>query len=392
MGDYWLIPGYNASSPLPPAARYARLSGSAAAAAAAARAAGATSNATTWRADGSYALPTDALGVPALLARAPGGLAAGTHFRDQLHASQQAQAACVRTEAEHYRRGEGSCLADPGGAGCTMVSLVWMGGDLWPGATKGSLEWSGRPKALHYTERRAYAPLLLSLTAAPASVAPPAAAPFAAYLSAQPPAGGAGVASGRLQLTCWAWAGGVLGTSTLPFAVPAWEGVAAQGGSARIANSTLGAVLASCGCADAAACLLAGEAWDVGGDAPTLLAAATLFPTPLRDVTTMRDPGLRIADVAPLPGTPGGFAVTLTAQRLPAAGVWIESLLCCGRWSDNDFVMIQSPLTLTYAPAADTRGWAHAPPPGAEANVTAGQFAASLAVWSLLDQAGYGTQ
>jgi hypothetical protein len=150
--------------------------------------------------------------------------------------------------------------------------------------------------------------------------------------------------------------------------------------------------LASCGCAGADAattCLLAAEAWDDGGAQPALLAAADFYPAPLRSITTMRDPGLAVADVQPTPGVPGGFAVTLTAQHLPAAGVWVESLLCCGRWSDNDFVMLDSPHTLTYAPGADARGWAHTPPPGAETEVTAGQFAASLAVWSLLDMAGY---
>ena len=394
VGNNWLIPGYNASSPLSPTARYDRLTGAALAAATAARQAGQTSTAFSRRADGSYALPTDAAGVPAMLALAPGGVAAGAAFRDQLHASQLAQAQCVKTEAEHYRRSEGGCVDDPLGAGCAMVSLVWMAADLWPGATKGSVEWGGRPKALHYAEKRTYAPFLLSMTARPASVLPPDEAPFAVFLSAQPPAGGAGVAKGRLELQCWSWAAGAIGTATVPFTVAAWQGYAAQGGSAQIHNaSSLAAALASCGCAGASAatdCVLAAEAFDDGGAQPALLAKSWFYPAPLRAVTSMRDPGLAVSDVSPTPGVPGGFSVTLTAARLPAAAVWLESLLCCGRFSDNDFLMTVSPTTVLYSPGADARGWAHAPPPGSERNVTAGQFAASLSVSSLLDLAGYG--
>ena len=139
-----------------------------------------------------------------------------------------------------------------------------------------------------------------------------------------------------------------------------------------------------------AACVVVGEAYDVSGAAPVRLAQNWFHPAPLRDVTTMRDPGLAIAAVEPVPGAPGAFVVTLTAARLPAAGVWLESLLCCGRFSDNDFFMTQSPLNVTYTPGADARGWVHAPPPGAETRVTAGQFAASLTITSLLDMAGYG--
>jgi hypothetical protein len=104
----------------------------------------------------------------------------------------------------------------------------------------------------------------------------------------------------------------------------------------------------------------------------------------------MRDPRLRVTDVAPVPGAPGAFDVALAADALPAAGVWLESTLCCGRFSDNNFLLTRPTATLRWFPGADARGWAHAPAPGAETNVTAGQFAASLSVWSLYDvAAGY---
>ena len=103
----------------------------------------------------------------------------------------------------------------------------------------------------------------------------------------------------------------------------------------------------------------------------------------------MVDPGLAINDVVAR-GDGSGFNVTITAARLPAAVVWLESLLCCGYFSDNGFLMVTSPLTLTYTSLPDARGWAHTPPAGSERDVSAGQFAASLSIWSLWDTALYG--
>ena len=78
----------------------------------------------------------------------------GTVFRDTLLLTQLSQAQCVKTEAEKYRRLQSDCGGQAGGVvdsggGCTAVLLYWMSADLWPGATKGSIEWSGRWKALH---------------------------------------------------------------------------------------------------------------------------------------------------------------------------------------------------------------------------------------------------
>lgn len=82
------------------------------------------------------------------------------------------------------------------------------------------------------------------------------------------------------------------------------------------------------------------------------------------------------------------FDVTLEAAVLPVASVWLETLLCCGRWSANAMLLAHSPATLTYYYVPDTRTQLlrESPPPQ---NITAGQLAASLSVFSLWDTAGY---
>ena len=154
--------------------------------------------------------------------------------------------------------------------------------------------------------------------------------------------------------------------------------------------------LSACGCTaplSAAHCVLDVAAFNGTASTGAIpLGATWLFPAPLRNVTTMVDPELAITEVVEIPGEPGAFDVTLTAARLPVAVVWIESLLCCGHFSDNAFLLTENVRTLRYTPSPDSRGWAHTPAPGTELNVTAGQFAASLSVWSLYDTAGYASE
>lgn len=82
------------------------------------------------------------------------------------------------------------------------------------------------------------------------------------------------------------------------------------------------------------------------------------------------------------------FNVTIEATALPVPAVWLETLLCCGRWSANGALLARSPAVITYFYVPDTR----AAPWGDNANssnITAGQLAASLSVFSLWDTAGY---
>jgi hypothetical protein len=394
IGMNWLIPGYNGSTTLPPGSRDSRLRGSALNLASAARSANQTSKDYLRRADGTFSLPTDALGIMPMMSSYGGlGPERGTIFRDTLFMTQVSHAACLKTEAESYRRGQSSCEKD--GEGCTSTILYWMANELWPAATKSSIEWSGRWKATHYEAARGFlAPILVSPWSVPLNDTMPASiAPFGITLAAHPPASLLGaVPDGLLRITCWSWTKGKVGDYNHSISVKSWptawgsdRSTSSAGGSVDIFNSTLATALSLCGCDDPVDCILSVAVFNSSSaDPQTLLAENSLNPVPLNAVHTMRNPQLEITNVEAA-SKQGSFLITITAAVLPVQNVWIESLLCCGHFSSNNFLMLLSPMTLLYTPGADTRGWKWAPPQGTELNVTAGQFAASLSIWSLFD-------
>lgn len=73
-------------------------------------------------------------------------------FDSLLYASQLLQAEAIRYGVEHFRRYRGRC----------MGTVVWQLNDIWPVASWASIDYYGRWKALHYAERRMFAPVLLS--------------------------------------------------------------------------------------------------------------------------------------------------------------------------------------------------------------------------------------
>ena len=75
-----------------------------------------------------------------------------TSFETLLYASQLLQAEAIRYGIEHFRRNRGRC----------MGTVVWQLNDCWPVASWSSIDYCGRWKALHYAEKRAFAPVLLS--------------------------------------------------------------------------------------------------------------------------------------------------------------------------------------------------------------------------------------
>ena len=70
-----------------------------------------------------------------------------------LYASQLLQADAIRCGVEHWRRHRGQC----------MGAVIWQLNDCWPVASWASIDYFGRWKALHYTARRFFAPVLLSV-------------------------------------------------------------------------------------------------------------------------------------------------------------------------------------------------------------------------------------
>lgn len=73
-------------------------------------------------------------------------------FSTVLYASQLLQAEAVRYGVEHFRRNRGRC----------MGAVIWQLNDCWPVASWSSIDYFGRWKALHYYEKRFFAPLMLS--------------------------------------------------------------------------------------------------------------------------------------------------------------------------------------------------------------------------------------
>ncbi len=75
-----------------------------------------------------------------------------TSFEMLLYASQLLQADAIRYGIEHFRRQRGRC----------MGTVVWQLNDIWPVASWAGIDYYGRWKALHYAEKRAFAPVMIS--------------------------------------------------------------------------------------------------------------------------------------------------------------------------------------------------------------------------------------
>ena len=73
-------------------------------------------------------------------------------FDHLLYASQLLQADAIRYGVEHFRRYRGRC----------MGTVVWQLNDIWPAASWASIDYYGRRKALHYAEKRMFAPVMIS--------------------------------------------------------------------------------------------------------------------------------------------------------------------------------------------------------------------------------------
>lgn len=73
-------------------------------------------------------------------------------FDRLLYASQLLQADAIRYGVEHFRRFRRRC----------MGTVVWQLNDIWPVASWSGIDYFGRWKALHYAERRMFAPVMIS--------------------------------------------------------------------------------------------------------------------------------------------------------------------------------------------------------------------------------------
>ncbi len=75
-----------------------------------------------------------------------------TKFDTLIYASQLLQADAIRYGTEHFRQYRGRC----------MGAVYWQLNDCWPVASWSSIDYCGRLKALHYSARRFFAPIMIS--------------------------------------------------------------------------------------------------------------------------------------------------------------------------------------------------------------------------------------
>ena len=73
-------------------------------------------------------------------------------FKSLVYTAQLLQADAIRYGVEHFRRFRGRC----------MGAIYWQLNDCWPVASWASVDYYGRWKALMYSSKRFYAPVLLS--------------------------------------------------------------------------------------------------------------------------------------------------------------------------------------------------------------------------------------
>ena len=71
-----------------------------------------------------------------------------------VYASQLLQAQAMQYGVEHWRRNRNDCRC--------MGAVVWQLNDCWPVVSWSSIDYFGRWKALHYYEKRFFAPVLIS--------------------------------------------------------------------------------------------------------------------------------------------------------------------------------------------------------------------------------------
>ena len=73
-------------------------------------------------------------------------------FEDYIYLSQICQQECIRDATEHWRRYKGQCNG----------SLFWQYNDCWPVCSWASIDYYGNFKALQYTSRHFFAPVMVS--------------------------------------------------------------------------------------------------------------------------------------------------------------------------------------------------------------------------------------
>ncbi len=247
-------------------------------------------------------------------------------FDSMVWLSQIQQAEGILAGVEHWRRDWPNSTA----------SLVWQFNDPWPVTSWSMIDWYGRPKALYYALKRAYAPVALS------GLADPKGGAVELWVATDRPA----AKSARVDWTLTRLDGARVQEGTASVAIPAGTG------KVRVLAKNLKAILQKEGAANLlfwATLRTPGEPSSAGRvqgepDSSTLLAFARTKELDLLD------PGLK-ATVVP---RGKGYRVTLTSAR-PALWTWLELKGMDAELSD-DFVHVRAgaPATIDVVPSIKT--------------------------------------
>lgn len=272
------------------------------------------------------------------------GTSAAESYANFLLLSQISHAMCIKTEAEHYRRGRSSATGP-----MTMGTMYWQANDVWQGASWSSIEYGGRWKVLHYYATQFYAPVLVSAYSLTGT-------DFVLMLvndNLVP-------LTGSVKLSMWSWAG------TAPLAE--WqEPLDAPANDAYVVlNGTMAQLLADGRCPSPTECVLSYAAFDSAG---TLLNANVMYLSSFSMVTTFVDPQLVVSEVSAVQGSRTDFVITVHGVAL-APFVWLETPIA-GRFSTNGGLFVPSTLTVVFYAVAE--------------DVSAVELQASLSVRSLWD-------
>ena len=227
------------------------------------------------------------------------------YFEDFIFLTQAAQALCMRTETEHYRRGRTS----PAG---TMGVLYWQANGIWQAPDWSSVEYGGRWKILHYAMRDAFAPVIASIAETTPSVV-------------QVTVNNDGVAATNVTVVTAAfkWADGTVATQA------AFTGTVDGHSSRVVFDKNVSSILADAGGLSREDVFL----YTIATADDKVLPNNWWFLSNLANVT-LANPQLSLAvdDVSW-----NSASVDISAVA-PAAYVWLESTVD-GVWSENGFVL-----------------------------------------------------
>ncbi|KAK2826701.1 hypothetical protein Q5P01_020915 [Channa striata] len=244
-------------------------------------------------------------------------------FKDTLYITQVAQAQCVKTQTEFYRRSR-SEIVD--GEGHTMGALYWQLNDIWQAPSWSSIEFGGKWKMLHYFAQNFFASVLPVGFEDNDTLFIYAVSDLNRDVKL------------RTVVTVYTW------TDLDPVCTLRSGLILVPGGTAvAIFKQPVSTVLAGCGRCTRLTCLLTFHLEDPGSvqQGPT----NHHFLCSPKDAQGLKRPNI----TAKVQEDKTGFSITLHSDCV-APFVWLDVGNIPGRFSSNGFLMVSRNVTVTFIP------------------------------------------